>query len=61
MPRLQGKNSTENTELQKRVKTTILLPNSFENIYLKYQLQEFQKVKVVVHQLYNFLIHILRR
>jgi len=25
---------------------TILLPNSFENSYLKYQLQEFQKVKV---------------
>jgi len=34
---------------------TILLPNSFENSYLKYQLQEFQKVKVCSTSTVQFL------
>jgi hypothetical protein len=41
--------------LQKRGKMTVLLPNGFENSYLKYQLQEFQKVTVCRTSTVQFL------
>jgi len=54
MPRLQCKKK-KYRGLQKGGKMTILLPNSFENSYLKYRLQEFQKVKVCRTSTVQFL------